>query len=48
MLNLRKILLGVIILTTFVVLGCAMAETQRDHDHGAAPAANKGHHGMSH
>jgi hypothetical protein len=48
MFNLRKILLGVIILATFVVLGCAMGETQRDHDHGAAPAANTKHHGMSH
>lgn len=44
MLNLRKILLGVIVLVTFVILGCGMAETQRDHDHGAAPATNTGHH----
>lgn len=46
MLNLRKILLGVIILAAFVILGCA--EVQPNHDNGAASAANTGHHGMSH
>ena len=45
MLNLRKIMQWVIVLPASVILSYGIADAQ--HNHGAAPAAQMEHHGMS-
>ena len=47
MLNLCKIMQGVIVLAASVILGYGIADAQHSHDHGAPPAAKTDHQGMS-
>ncbi len=44
----NKVMQGVMVLAASVILGYGTAEAQHNHDHGAAPAANTEHQGMSH
>lgn len=48
MLKSKKIIQGVMVLATSVILNNGIAEAQHSHNHGAAPAATMEHQGMSH